>query len=219
MVQTCTLIAKYGHIYAHTKTLNHWSEPITYFLYFGFGKKAAGTFCWIMAALISPLYVFRSLAFLCAHPSLPLSLSARMVLVFISSVLGACWLPKLFVRSVFKCVCVCVYVSARHFLFVCVNGIYFLYFCGMKAERRNASEKTRYRESKKCCEVLDISPTNPAGCETSQLSDLTSLRGIHSFFLSLFSSSSFFLFLWFFSLKMQKCLMNVYGKMKNIWAL
>lgn len=42
----------------------------------------------------------------------------------------------------------------------------------------------------KLCEVSHISHTRPAGCETSQLSDLACLRGILSFFLSCFYPSS-----------------------------
>lgn len=170
-------------------THNNWSKPIAYFLYFGFGKKAAGTFCWIMTALISPLSVSRSLF----PPLLSLSFSpSRMVLVFICSVLcpwGMLAAQTFCAVCFLVCVCVCLRKRETFSPRVCVKGIYFPYLCDEERARGMRAGK-RDTERGELCEVSDISPTNPAGCETSQLSDLTSLRGIHSFFLSLLSSSS-----------------------------
>lgn len=139
-----------------------------------------------MAALISPLSIFQSLFPLPSSLSLPhpLSLSAYgfsfhlLCPVPLGHVSGPNFLCGLF----FKCECVCVYAGVRHLLPVCVEGIF-----------SAAKEKTRYRDRGNLCGVFDISPTNPAGCETSQLSDLTSLQGIRPFFLSLFSLPSFLL--------------------------
>lgn len=120
-------------------THNNWSKPIAYFLYFGFGKKAAGTFCWIMTALISPLSVSRSLF----PPLLSLSFSpSRMVLVFICSVLCP-WgmLAAQTFCAVCFLVCVCVYASVRHFLPVCVWREYISRICVMKKERGECEQE------------------------------------------------------------------------------
>lgn len=180
----------YRTIWSHTHIHTVGPEPITYFLWFGFGKKAAGTFCWIMAALISSLSISPSLFSL--HPSRSLSLSPslflRMVLVFISLLLGACKLPKLFVRSVFKnCVCVCISpcLHASETFTSCLKEI--LWMRLIKKEWGNGSKKKIKRG--KLCEVFHISPASRSGCETSQFTNLTSLWGIRSFFLSLVSPS------------------------------
>lgn len=114
-----------------------------------------------------------------------------MVLVFISSVLtslGHASCPNFMCAVCFQatqlcvcaCMCVCVYVRVKHFFSpVCARGT-----DSLRAEGRGGGQCER-RVRRKLCEVSDISPTNPAGCETSQRSDLTSPPGIHSFFLSL----------------------------------
>lgn len=112
-------------MHIHTNTIG--TEPIAYFLWFGFGKKAAGIFCWIMAALISSLSIPLSLFF-----TLPLSLSPLFAYGF------SFHLPYprgMQAAQTFCAVCLqefCVFVCAPPCLHACetftscVKGIYIL---------------------------------------------------------------------------------------------
>lgn len=115
--------------------------------------------------------------------------------------------------------------SAVKFLFMRVSDSvfaghkYMFHVCVIEKCKPSYNEKEE-KGTGQLWEVSDIINTRVAGCETSLMCDLTSLRGILHFFLSDFhpflrSALSKIVF----CKKLLKCLMTVHWKTRNRWVL